>query len=705
MPSGWTIQKGTKDGNYWEVVNSRFPSAGYKSPDASGGCHIKIDGSSTYYDYLFSPVIDCSNYTKGVLKFGVWRSVTNDKSLYIYLDLNGDNVFSECRFIVFPDSIPKTEEWVLYTVNLKDTINHRPKVRIKFCLSPYGKIRETPYGPLRIDDITLYAFTTTLPTDHFRTKASGNWNSTAVWESSRDSVNWMPSTLVPDYKSSSIAIDSADTVLINAPLTADELIIKDSGTLTLAHDLILNNGTGDDLLVEEGGTLNLSTYYVTTAGTIQVNGRFKTANPEGLCGTTTASINNGTTLNPPGPNAVIEYNAKGTQVISPQPLYSNLVISGSGNKLLADSTTVSHHLKIDNGFLLLNAYNLVVGDSVTGTPTSYVKLNGSGKLTIKNVGSIPKTFPIGNTSYNPVVISNGSGLDWTVGVEDAWVPSEAVLGTSGDKSIHRTWSVAPSTNPPPAASDIRFFYNDDDTAQAGNGFNRAVPIIVWRQAEDSWLIVGEPRYPDSSENGKAAAIACDRLFSLFAISNVDMPMPIRFRNVVARQEQHSVIVSFTNETESGVEEYTLERSVDEQTYKFIKVIHPLKNDGTSVSYETSDAAPAETLNFYRIRGREKGGKDTFSPVVQVNLKETDARITIIPNPAHKGTITVQLTNVSQDHYAVRIYDVEGKVVQHHTLHHPGGSANFVLRAEGLRPGTYVLELAGKEKLLQRFVVL
>jgi hypothetical protein len=704
LPTGWTVQHGSKDKNYWEMINTIYPSQGYSNPEASGGSHIKIDASSTYYDYLTSPVIDCSNFTGGVLKFGAWRSVSYDKDLYIYLDLNGDNVFSECRYIIPHDSIPKVEQWVLCTVNLKDTINHRPKVSIRFGQSPYG-IKQIPYGPLRIDDITLYAFTSTLPTDHFRTRASGTWENKAVWESSRDSINWMPAGLVPDHQSSSVSICNTHNVIINSPLIVDQLTVKNNGSLILAHDLALKDGPGEDLLVENGSVLDLSNYHITTGGTIQLNGLLKTANPEGLCGSTTTGIASGVSLNTPGPDAVIEYNAEGSQMISPLPLYTNLTISGSGEKILTGTTTVTKNLQLNKGWLLLDAYNLIVGNTATCTLPGYVKINSTGRLTIRDIGTGLKTFPIGNSSYNPVTISNGSGLDWTVGIKDAWAPSEAVLGTSSDKAIHRTWSITPSLNPPTAAADILFEYNDTDPSQTGTGINKTAPVIVWRKAEDSWLIVGEPRYPISTPNGKTVTISCNNLFTLFAISNVDMPLPVRFRDVSAHQRGSTVILSFTNETESGVEAYNLERSIDGQNYTYLHSIRPLKNDGTSVSYETRDELPVEALNFYRIKGIEIGGKATYSPVVHVNLKESDACMTIIPNPAHKGDIWVQLTNVPQDGYNVALYNAEGKVVQYRFLQHPGGSASFPLRIEQLRPGTYLLELSGKEKLLQRLIIL
>jgi hypothetical protein len=338
-------------------------------------------------------------------------------------------------------------------------------------------------------------------------------------------------------------------------------------------------------------------------------------------------------------------------------------------------------------------------------PSSYAKTCGEGKLTIRNIGPHPKTFPVGNSSYNPVVITSSDGLDWTVGVKDEWVLAKPLPGTSGDKCIHRTWSVTPSVNPPAGAADVLFQYDDKDASQTGSGFNKEATIVVWRQAEDNWLIVGEPRHPVGASNVKTTTITWNKSFTLFAISNTDMPLPVRFRNVHARQKENTVLVCFTNETENSVADYTLERSGEGQTYTPLKVIRPLKNDGTSASYELSDASPLDGLNLYRIQGRDKDGSITYSPVVRVHTKESKTRITVVPNPAHKGAVSVQLTNLPKDRYTVRLYNAEGQMLQHQDLQHPGGSTSFPLLIEGLAPGTYLIELCGKEKLLQRVVLL
>lgn len=71
------------------------------------------------------------------------------------------------------------------------------------------------------------------PTDYFRTRASGNWNSVATWESSTDGINWHAATLTPDFNANTITIMGGHSVLVTANVTVDQVVIKTSASLTV----------------------------------------------------------------------------------------------------------------------------------------------------------------------------------------------------------------------------------------------------------------------------------------------------------------------------------------------------------------------------------------------------------------------------------------------------------------------------------------
>ena len=117
-------------------------------------------------------------------------------------------------------------------------------------------------------------------TDYFRTvfagsPTSGNWSSTATWESSADSVSWNPATLVPDTAAHNINIRNNFTVTVDVNTLADDINIESGAQVTIASGKTLTVGNGPDApdLIVNGTLKNSGTLTMTGTGT--VNGTYE----------------------------------------------------------------------------------------------------------------------------------------------------------------------------------------------------------------------------------------------------------------------------------------------------------------------------------------------------------------------------------------------------------------------------------------------
>lgn len=112
---------------------------------------------------------------------------------------------------------------------------------------------------LSIDDFSLTADFTVPSTDHFRSVATGNWNSLATWESSPDNTTWVAATSLPTSTANTITIRNGHVVTITASASADQLTIQNGATLTFsAGTFTIDNGTADDIVIENGGVFHLA---------------------------------------------------------------------------------------------------------------------------------------------------------------------------------------------------------------------------------------------------------------------------------------------------------------------------------------------------------------------------------------------------------------------------------------------------------------
>jgi hypothetical protein len=138
-----------------------------------------------------------------------------------------------------------------------------------------------------------------------------------------------------------------------------------------------------------------------------------------------------------------------------------VLINGAGISLTGDMSVV-HSLILTGGNIVLGNSNLTLNGSIQGSTGSHVVTNGNGGLISTQIGSASVTIPIGpdNAHYNPVVISNGQGIDYTVKVATGILPA---IPNSG-RAINRTWTITPASAPAANVNILLQYANGDQNS-------------------------------------------------------------------------------------------------------------------------------------------------------------------------------------------------------------------------------------------------
>ena len=129
----------------------------------------------------------------------------------------------------------------------------------------------------------------------YRSKISGNWGSTATWESSTDGSTWGNASSTPTSSDGTITIRNGHTVTVASSVTVDEVVVASGGILDLNGGLVLtiNDGTGNDLdiygtFIQSANTLSNSGQIVVQNGGVLRQAKVGQAIP-------TATWNSGST--------------------------------------------------------------------------------------------------------------------------------------------------------------------------------------------------------------------------------------------------------------------------------------------------------------------------------------------------------------------------------------------------------------------------
>jgi hypothetical protein len=129
----------------------------------------------------------------------------------------------------------------------------------------------------------------------YRSKQSGNWNSSSTWEKF-NGWYWSNASSAPDDGDKSITIQAGHTVTVNSSLDVDELTIDSGATLIVNKELTVKNGSGVDLNVQ--GTMTVQDKVsIKNGATLEIYGTVnKNSDEFKLEGNSEAKVYNGGTL-------------------------------------------------------------------------------------------------------------------------------------------------------------------------------------------------------------------------------------------------------------------------------------------------------------------------------------------------------------------------------------------------------------------------
>jgi len=161
----------------------------------------------------------------------------------------------------------------------------------------------------------------------------------------------------------------------------------------------------------------------------------------------------------------VKFSGNGQQLIpSASTYYNNIILAASGNKELSGAVLLTGTLTLNQGLMVLGAFDYTSGDTahiVNGSVASYILTNGLGKIYDRSVGSTQKPsdfIPVGasHTSYTPLTIKNtGTADTFAIWVYDHvyryYINDIPTVTNLTNNAVDRTWVVEENT---PGGSNV-----------------------------------------------------------------------------------------------------------------------------------------------------------------------------------------------------------------------------------------------------------
>jgi hypothetical protein len=382
------------------------------------------------------------------------------------------------------------------------------------------------------------------------------------------------------------------------------------------------------------------------------------------------------------------------------------IISGSGSILLQDmevitpndvslqrDVEVKNNLTLSAGKVTLNLSDLTVRGFIYGASDNrFIQTNAygpeAGGLVLSVGGST--FFPVGNSSYNPLILNNAGFGDFKVRVEDV-VWSQ---GTQGDPLffgiVGRSWMIEGFGGSMGATVQWK-------AGEERPGFDRSQCYISRFQgggwiADDPGPASGGGPYTRSLSGFLSPAV-------LAVASGGILPVELTFFH--ARREGSQAVLEWQTATEQNNDYFAVERSSDGRRYEEISRIPGRGQSHEHQNYSFIDAAPPAGVNYYRLRQVDYDGSATYSPVRAVEIPEDKQAVALASRIVHDA-LSLQWRQPLSYPGRLTIADRSGRLVFGDNL--PAGVNQHRIDVANLPKGFYLAHITVKERgFVEKFI--
>jgi hypothetical protein len=298
------------------------------------------------------------------------------------------------------------------------------------------------------------------------------------------------------------------------------------------------------------------------------------------------------------------------------------------------------------------------------------RTNGTGQLITNIANGSTFTFHVGNTTYNPLVITNntGSADEFRVRI----VNGVYYKGTTGKSlgsemnRVNRVWVINKGDGTANAGSgvNLQFSWPTSDevtpTHTSGNGFD-IVTMNKYNPTIESWQTVAGGTYNEGEQTFTFSSYM--GTFSNFALGGSANSLPVNFTNFIAEALSPSLVnIKWSTSFEENTSHYEIQRSTDGVQWTTIG-----QTDAEGFSHETSNYSfvdfNPEVVNYYRLKQVDLDGTVDYSAIrllVFRSAESSPSTVNVYPNPS-RGLVHLQTSDQSIRDF--KLFNIQGQLIQ------------------------------------------
>ncbi len=404
-----------------------------------------------------------------------------------------------------------------------------------------------------------------------------------------------------------------------------------------------------------------------------------------------------------GSGNTIMMNGTSSQIImgSSATTFNNLTLN-NGNILTLSptsgiTTTVSNLLTLTSGNVILGNFDLAIGSvgtsgNISGAnATSFIVTNGTGTLNQFNIGSGKRTsvlFPVGinSTSYTPLQLDL-AGTTATDNFKVAVRQGVKEQGSTGNEltanAVNRTWELSEGTS---GGSSVVVTLNWSSSEEL-TGFDRAASSVSYTYNGTWWET-------DVTGSATAAAGMYSRTSGILTtvaplrVANHGITLPVELVSFDGKCDEGMIKFEWTTASETNNDYFTIEQSVDGETFKPVGYISGAGNSNYSINYQYRHESDGAGL--YRLKQTDFNGRSETFRIISVKSCASSDELKLFATYAGSDQVHVSIFSPADQKTILTIYENSGKQVFHSENELKAGANMIPVETDHLSPGIYFI---------------
>lgn len=224
-----------------------------------------------------------------------------------------------------------------------------------------------------------------------------------------------------------------------------------------------------------------------------------------------------------------------------------------------------------------------------------------------------------------------------------------------------------------------------------------VPVLFDKYLNISTVLsTTENNYYDFEVTADANSKRADRFMVVFNPMAEKGLLPLNFISSSVSSINNGVSIVWETANENNVKDFTIERSDDGVQFTNSGIITDANNEASN-NYRAYDYSLTTGNYYYRIRATDLDGKITFSKIMKIAGINTNATISVYPNPAKASNIQVKFSGQKKGAYRISVISGFGSIVHSQTEILTDNPAQIKLNnRQSLPHGIYRIEVSGPE---------